>query len=76
MRLGLVVLCSPLPIGSGSGQAQPVADQDLSKEHHLKPNIQVYTCLIHACFQNRPEAGEVCCSSALGYVWILTQIFC
>lgn len=34
------------------GQAMQMVE-DLSKEHHLKPNIQVYTCLIHACFQNR-----------------------
>ena len=27
--------------------------QDLSSQHGLKLNIQVYTCLIHACFQNR-----------------------
>ncbi|CAE7241489.1 unnamed protein product [Symbiodinium sp. CCMP2592] len=34
------------------GQAMQMVE-DLSSQHGLKPNIQVYTCLIHACFQNR-----------------------
>eukprot|EP00435_Cladocopium_sp_Y103_P031465 s620_g8.t1 len=34
------------------GQAMQMVE-DLSEQHGLKPNIQVYTCLIHACFQNR-----------------------
>jgi len=34
------------------GQAVQMVD-DLSKKHRIKPNIQVYTCLVHACFQNR-----------------------
>mmetsp|Transcript_13840 Transcript_13840/g.32962 ORF Transcript_13840/g.32962 Transcript_13840/m.32962 type:complete len:870 (-) Transcript_13840:297-2906(-) len=34
------------------GQAMQMVE-DLSNQHGLKPNIQVYTCLIHACFQNR-----------------------
>ncbi|CAJ1378370.1 unnamed protein product, partial [Effrenium voratum] len=34
------------------GQAMQMVE-DLSTQNGLKPNIQVYTCLIHACFQNR-----------------------
>mmetsp|Transcript_105684 Transcript_105684/g.187941 ORF Transcript_105684/g.187941 Transcript_105684/m.187941 type:complete len:866 (-) Transcript_105684:186-2783(-) len=34
------------------GQAIQMVD-DLSKQHCLKPNIQVYTCLVHACIQNK-----------------------
>jgi len=34
------------------GQALQVVE-DLSKQHGLRPNIQVYTCMTHACFQNR-----------------------
>ncbi|CAE7411948.1 unnamed protein product [Symbiodinium sp. CCMP2456] len=34
------------------GQAMQMVE-DLSSQNGLKPNIQVYTCLIHACFQNR-----------------------
>jgi pentatricopeptide repeat protein len=34
------------------GQALQIVE-DLSKQHGLRPNIQVYTCMIHACFQNK-----------------------
>jgi len=34
------------------GQALQIVD-DLSKQHGLKPNIQVYTCMVHACIQNK-----------------------
>merc|ERR1719160_1982949 len=27
--------------------------EDLSAKHHFKPNVQVYTCLMQACIQNR-----------------------
>jgi len=34
------------------GQAIDMVE-DLCSQHGLRPNIQVYTCLIHACFQNK-----------------------
>eukprot|EP00930_Biecheleria_cincta_P104744 TRINITY_DN9714_c0_g1_i5.p1 TRINITY_DN9714_c0_g1~~TRINITY_DN9714_c0_g1_i5.p1 ORF type:complete len:867 (+),score=189.92 TRINITY_DN9714_c0_g1_i5:92-2692(+) len=34
------------------GQALQTVE-DLSKQHGLRPNIQVYTCMVHACFQNK-----------------------
>eukprot|EP00933_Yihiella_yeosuensis_P017785 TRINITY_DN14796_c0_g1_i2.p1 TRINITY_DN14796_c0_g1~~TRINITY_DN14796_c0_g1_i2.p1 ORF type:complete len:704 (-),score=169.57 TRINITY_DN14796_c0_g1_i2:263-2374(-) len=27
--------------------------EDLCKQYKFKPNIQVYTCMLHACFQNK-----------------------
>merc|ERR1719356_1225110 len=33
--------------------------EDLSKEYGLKVNIQVYTCLIQACFSNRQPQKAV-----------------
>jgi len=40
----------------GHSRRLPMAFQmveDICKENRFRPNVQVYTCLVHACFQNK-----------------------